>query len=538
MRKPFSSARLKPRSGFNWVPGRSAEGDRQQSHPCGHSGGGKFCTQNVRGMSDFDSRKIHYYTVKSVQRLPQYRSLSADLQLGLQVVGRVLPFRVNSYVVDELIDWANVPDDPIFRLTFMHPDMLTAEQFGRVADGLKAGLTKPEMEKIANQIRLELNPHPAGQMSANVPVLDDRRVEGIQHKYRETCLVFPRAGQTCHSYCTFCFRWPQFVGLDGYKFATDESRRFQAYIRSRKEVTDVLFTGGDPMVMNARRLNAYVRPLLGEGFEHVSTIRIGTKSVAYWPYRYVTDRDADDVLSLFEEVVSSGKHLALMAHYSHWRELDTPIAREAIRRIRNTGAEIRTQSPVIRRVNDDAEVWFRMWKEQVRLGCIPYYMFIERDTGAKQYFSVPLERTWRIYRAAVQRLSGLGRTARGPCMSAYPGKICVDGVTEVAGERVFALRLLQARNPDYVNRPFFARFDPQATWLSDLRPAFGRDAFFFDRGAAGDGSTFGLAPWRQAARRPAYPAHRRKRPSRDKHSMETGPGGLRQEPPAGSGRLN
>jgi hypothetical protein len=65
-------------------------------------------------------------------------------------------------------------------------------------------------------------------------------------------------------------------------------------------------------------------------------------------------------------------------------------------------------------------------------------------------------------------------------MSAYPGKVEVQGVTEVPGERVFALRFLQARNPDWVGRPFFARFDPAATWLDQLRPAFGETRFFFE----------------------------------------------------------
>jgi hypothetical protein len=57
-------------------------------------------------------------------------------------------------------------------------------------------------------------------------------------------------------------------------------------------------------------------------------------------------------------------------------------------------------------------------------------------------------------------------------MSATPGKVCVDGITEVAGEKVFVLHMIQARDPGLVGKPFFARFDPAATWLSDLEPAF------------------------------------------------------------------
>jgi len=65
-------------------------------------------------------------------------------------------------------------------------------------------------------------------------------------------------------------------------------------------------------------------------------------------------------------------------------------------------------------------------------------------------------------------------------MSAGPGKVEVQGVTELRGERVFVLRFLQGRNEEWVQRPFFARFDESATWLDELRPAFGEDEFFFE----------------------------------------------------------
>jgi hypothetical protein len=179
--------------------------------------------------------------------------------------------------------------------------------------------------------------------------------------------------------------------------------------------------------------------------------------------------------------VASGKHLAIMAHFSHGRELETGAVRKAIMRLRQVGAVIRTQSPLVRHVNDDARVWARMWQEQVRLGLVPYYLFVERDTGAKVYFKVPLYRVLEIYREAMGQVSGLARSARGPVMSALPGKVVIDGVAEVAGRHVFALSFLQARNADWCNRPFFAEFDLTASWLDQLRPAFGAKEFFYER---------------------------------------------------------
>ena len=93
---------------------------------------------------------------------------------------------------------------------------------------------------------------------------------------------------------------------------------------------------------------------------------------------------------------------------------------------------------------------------------------------------MPLIRAYEIYHGAIQKVSGLARTARGPSMSAGPGKVEVLGRTQVAGEDAFALRFLQARHPDWVDRPFFARFDPEATWLDQLRPLSGEDEFFFE----------------------------------------------------------
>ncbi|NIP76191.1 MAG: lysine 2,3-aminomutase, partial [Xanthomonadales bacterium] len=90
-------------------------------------------------------------------------------------------------------------------------------------------------------------------------------------------------------------------------------------------------------------------------------------------------------------------------------------------------------------------------------------MFVERDTGARDYFEVPLARALQIFRGAYRQVSGLARTVRGPSMSATPGKVLVDGVTSVAGERVFILKFLRGRDPSWVGKPFFARFDPDAT---------------------------------------------------------------------------
>ena len=415
---------------------------------------------------------------RDIDEIPQLRELPEEDRLALKAVSAVLPFRVNKYVLDNLIDWSSIPHDPIYQLTFPQKGMLDPADFARMADLVRRNTPAKELKAAAREIQMSLNPHPAGQIELNVPLVNGQPLPGMQHKYRETVLYFPSQGQTCHAYCTYCFRWAQFVGIEELKFSAHEADQLAEYVRQHTEVTDVLFTGGDPMVMKVNKLRAYIEPLLA--IDHLINIRIGTKALGYWPFRFTSDDDADELMWLIEEVRRADKQMAIMAHMSHPRELEPPPAQEAIQRLKDAGCVIRSQAPLIRHVNDSADTWAEMWKLQLRLGVVPYYMFVERDTGARNYFEVPLARALEIYREAIQRVPGLGRTARGPSMSALPGKVAVEGVTEVAGEKVFVLTFLQGRNPDWVKRPFFARFDPDATWLDQLRPAFGEERFFFE----------------------------------------------------------
>ena len=428
-----------------------------------------------------ETTSIKSYTLANFRTIPQIQQISEETQFEMEVVGNVLPFKTNNYVVEQLIDWNNVPNDPMYVLTFPQKGMLIPEHYDKMANTLRSGADKKEIARVANDIRLQLNPHPAGQMELNVPQLKDgTKLYGMQHKYDETCLFFPSQSQTCHAYCTFCFRWPQFVGMDEMKFAMREGEQLVQYLKEHPEISDILFTGGDPMIMKASMFSVYTDALLDAKLPNLKTIRIGTKAVSYWPYKFLTDSDADETLKNFAKIVKSGTHLAIMAHFNHPAELSTDPIQEAIKRIRNTGAQIRTQSPLLAHINDDANLWAEMWQKQVSLGCIPYYMFVVRDTGAQQYFGVPLVKAEKIFRSAFRKVSGLARTVRGPSMSATPGKVHVLGVSEINGQKVMALQLLQGRESEWVGVPFFAKYDENAIWLDDLEPAFGEKFFFED----------------------------------------------------------
>ena len=426
--------------------------------------------------------------LSNIRRHPVWMRLDAEARRVIEVVAEVLPFKANGYVIEHLIDWSKVPEDPIFQLTFPQRGMLEPEQFAVIERALREG-DRGRLAAIVVAIRSTLNPHPAGQMTLNVPTVDGQPFHGAQHKYRETLLFFPSAGQTCHAYCTFCFRWPQFVGADQARFAAKDEQLLRSYLSQQLQITDLLVTGGDPMVMRTEVLARYLEPIISDpALGHVQTVRIGTKALAYWPQRFTSDSDADDLLRLFERIVATGRTLSIQAHASHPVEFAPAIARRAIARIRATGAVIRLQSPCIRHVNDDASVWRELWTTGVRLGCVPYYFFVERDTGARRYFELPLVRCHEIFRDAYSTVSGLARTVRGPSMSATPGKVHILGRQVIAGEDVFVLQYLQCRRSELVRRPFFARFDASATWFDQLEPATEADRMFFPRSWSSPGA--------------------------------------------------
>ncbi len=382
----------------------------------------------------------------------------------MAAVASVMPFKVNGYVLNELIDWGNLPHDPIFQLTFPQPQMLTTEE-QRVLVDAAAGDREASVEDMLHLLSAD----PGGQMEHNVPTWEGAPLTGVQHKYPSTVLIFPSPGQTCHAYCAYCFRWPQFKPQLGIKHSIRHVDRAVAYVSAHPEVTDLLFTGGDAMIMTTDRLRAWVDPFLNS-CDHVRNIRFGSKSLSYWPYRFTDGERGDSLVRYFREIADTGRSVHVMAHLSHPREMSTPVFVEAVRRVRAAGATVRSQAPLTRHINDDPQVWTTMWQRQLELGIVPYYMFVPRPTGNHAYYSVPLARCLEIYQEAIAGVSGLGRTVRGPVMSCDAGKVLVEGTLEIAGERVFVTRFLQARDESDLGQIRLYRYDEQALWIDDLEP--------------------------------------------------------------------
>ncbi len=417
--------------------------------------------------------KFITYNAKNFRKIEYLKNLPPHVIDEIEVVSKVLPFKTNNYVVDYLIDWENYENDPMFILNFPNRKMLPEEFYLQVEDAWKRNVPEKHFQRVVNGIRLQLNPHPA-QQSTNVPKLDDEPLPGVQHKYRDIVLFFPSQGQTCHAHCTFCFRWPQFVKDLDLQFSMREIDRLTEYVKRNEHVHEILFTGGDPMVMSPLTISKYIDEIFAADIPHLDTIRFGTKSLTYWPFTFIPGHsdEAEDMLNLFRRIVDHGYHLSFMAHFNHPVEMDNAAVQEAMWNIRQTGAEIRTQAPLLRNINDDARIWREMWTKQVNLGLVPYYMFIERETGPYAYFEKPIAEVYDIYKDAVKYTGSLAKTVTAPVMSARMGKVHVMGVitNPLDNKKYFMLQYVRHRDVEQTYKPFLMHYDEKATWVDQLRP--------------------------------------------------------------------
>ena len=357
------------------------------------------------------TRRVRY--IRSAAHVPE---IPAEAAATLEEVSPHYAFRANDYYL-KLIDWSD-PQDPIRQLII------------------------PRAEEMLDFGKLD-----ASQEAANTVF------QGVQHKYRDTALVL--VNNVCGAYCRYCFRKRLF--MDDNDETTNNLEPAFAYIGSHPEITDVLLTGGDPLIMSTPKLRAITERLVQ--MPHVRTIRIGTKLPAFNPFRILDD---PSLQQLFRDVSGESRALYLMAHIDHPREL-TAEARASIACALENRARVVNQCPLIRGINDDPEVLASLFTEMTLLGAPQYYLFQCRPTAGNAAYEMPLVRGWQIFQEASRRCSGLSRRARF-CMSHSTGKIEVLGIDE---DHIY-LRYHRAKNPADQGRVMICERNEEAFWFDQL----------------------------------------------------------------------
>ncbi|MFA5347301.1 MAG: KamA family radical SAM protein [Methanoregula sp.] len=353
-------------------------------------------------------------TISELDNLVGLTSKECD---AMETVSDTFPFHSNEYYLS-LIDWKD-RHDPLRRIVI--PD--SSELNG-------GGCLDPSCEK------------------------DFTRKPGLQHKYSQTGLLL--LTDVCGGICRFCFRKRLFMGNER-ETVRDVSEGIE-YIREHKEITDVLLTGGDPLTLETSKLESILRQL--REVEHVNIIRIGSKMLAYNPYRILNDPDLSYVLSQYS---TSEKRIYLMAHFNHPREL-TDVSIQAAHELQKAGVIVVSQTPILNGINSEPEIFTELFRKLSSAGISPYYVFQCRPSIGNRIFQVPVEQSYEIIQKSWRACSGLAKRARF-VMSHATGKIEIVGKT--AGQ-VF-MRYHQSADPATIGKFMVFRSNPVARWFDDYR---------------------------------------------------------------------
>ena len=370
---------------------------------------------NTRSNGQNKAKPIKYLT--KLEQIPQ---LSEAERSDLEKVNEQFVFRTNDYY-QSLIDW-NDPDDPIRRIVM--PDIQELDDWGQLDASNEEKYTK---------------------------------VKGLEHKYTSTALLL--VNEVCAAYCRFCFRKRLF--MDENDEVTKDISEGLEYIRKHPEITNVLLTGGDPMIMSTSKLEPIIKQI--REIDHVKIIRIGTKIPAFNPHKIVNDPSLHEMIKTYSK---DEKKIYIMAHFNHPREL-TEIAVKGLNMLMQSGAIVVNQTPLIKGVNDDPDVLAELFNRLSFIGVPPYYVFLCRPTLGNEPFAIPVEDGYEIFEAARNKCSGLAKRAR-LVMSHETGKVEMVGMSD--GQVFFKYN----RSANVENNAKFLVFEsnPDAYWFDDYEEAF------------------------------------------------------------------
>ncbi len=286
---------------------------------------------------------------------------------------------------------------------------------------------------------------------------------GLQHKYRETALLL--VTNRCAGYCRHCFR-KRLVGIP-----TDETLKlFDAaleYIKDHPEITNVLISGGDPLVLPTDVIEYFLGEL--SKVPHLKFIRFGSRIPVFYPMRIYED---EKLLDVFSKYSKPERRIYLVTHFNHPREV-TREARKAVDSLIRSGVPVSNQTVLLKNVNDSPETLAELMKELTSAGVIPYYVFQCRPVKrVKSHFQVPLKKGYEIVERAKKMLDGHAKRFKY-IMSHKTGKIEIVGIIE----NEIYLKYHQCKNPKKVGKLFKRILTPNAGWLDDLKPVNREEVF-------------------------------------------------------------
>lgn len=360
-----------------------------------------------------------------ITKIQDVDGLTANEKNMLEKVCETFNFQASKYYLS-LIDWTN-PYDPLRRMVI--PDIQELIEWGRL--------------DASDEFNYTILP-------------------GLQHKYNSTALML--ISNACASVCRYCFRKRIFM-RESMDLLQDLDHAME-YIKRHGEITNVLLSGGDPLMLPTSAISEVVERI--RRIDHVQVARIGTKMLSYNPLRILND---SELVELFNNYSSASKAMYIMTHFTHPNEI-TDVALEAANKLRRSGAILANQTPLIKGVNDHPQVLAELFRRLSSVGIPPYYVFQCRPSTGNLPYSIPIEEGYAIFERARSLVSGLGKRARF-VMSHSTGKIEVVGKTDVF---VYFKYHRAAEDMD-TGRFMVLRSNPSARWFDDYQEMVHNEVF-------------------------------------------------------------
>jgi lysine 2,3-aminomutase len=229
------------------------------------------------------------------------------------------------------------------------------------------------LQYIPDAAELITAPHESEDPTADAPFTP---VKGVVHRYPDRALLKPLLA--CPVYCRFCFRREK-VGPDGGLLTEAELQAALAWFEGTTAIREVILTGGDPLMLSARRLQEILGRLADVA--HIETLRIHTRVPVADPAR---------VTGALVAALRQAKPVFIAVHANHAREF-TPDAARALARLAEAGVPLLGQSVLLRGVNDDAAALEALMRAMIRNRIKPYYLHSLDPAPGTARFQVPEE---------------------------------------------------------------------------------------------------------------------------------------------------
>ncbi len=272
----------------------------------------------------------------------------------------------------------------------------------------------PDVEELEHYMDLSEDPL---DEEGDIPLGGPRT---IIHRYPDRVLLF--VSTECSMYCRFCTRKRK-VGDDNKNPSADDIGKGIDYIAAHEDIRDVLISGGDPLLIPAKRLDEILGRL--ESIPHIEIMRIGTRVPCVWPQKIIEDTELVEVFRKHTPKSGKDPQFYINTHFNHPNEI-TDASWNAVKILRDLGIPLGNQTVLLKGVNDDTDVMRDLVHGLGKMGVRPYYLYYADLVEGTGHFRTEINKGREICRDLCGATTGFLRPTYVVDAMGGRGKVPVD----------------------------------------------------------------------------------------------------------------